>query len=420
MANIKKKTKHRNLRKRGCIYHFRIQWQGQTLKRSLGTTKEAIAVDLRDKYLENLRLYGQLDVPEEEKNQEDMTFLEVVKMWVPIHKDEVKYSTWRDYRSAMNCYLLPAFKDRPIKDISYMEIKKFRKNLKVSRKRANNIMVPMKSVFEMAHIEGFIKDNVMKKIKRAKEEKPDIHPFSEKEIKQILSSIDSWYCYYTMLAFYTGLRGGELNGLRWIDYKPKMPNGPELSVRNNYVYGKDGKPKTKSSIRKVECLPEAEYALLKQKALTGGSEYIFLTKDGNRMTPDHFREIAWKPALTKAEIEYRPPIQTRHTFATMMLSRGEEIGWVKNMMGHSSLQMIYQRYYSWIPKKSKAGKDGLNDEEIKRLESMFVEQDNQEQENEGEEKDVEAQAGEQYFSGSKDNKIGSGTKVVPNNEGWEP
>ena len=59
------------------------------------------------------------------------------------------------------------------------------------------------------------------------------------------------------------------------------------------------------------------------------------------------------PALEKAGFEYRPPIQTRHTFATLMLSAGEDIGWVQNMLGHSSLQMIFTRYYAWIPKKTR-------------------------------------------------------------------
>lgn len=37
-----------------------------------------------------------------------------------------------------------------------------------------------------------------------------------------------------------------------------------------------------------------------------------------------------------------------------MLSAGEDIGWIQNMLGHSSLQMIFQRYYAWIPKKTRS------------------------------------------------------------------
>jgi integrase len=98
-------------------------------------------------------------------------------------------------------------------------------------------------------------------------------------------------------------------------------------------------------------------ALEAQRNLTGKGKYIFLTKDGERMNPDYLRNQVWKPALKKAGLKYRTPYQTRHTFATLALSQGEDIGWVQNMLGHSSLQMIFTRYYAWIPRKTRA--DGV-------------------------------------------------------------
>jgi hypothetical protein len=38
----------------------------------------------------------------------------------------------------------------------------------------------------------------------------------------------------------------------------------------------------------------------------------------------------------------------------MMISAGEDVGWVQNMLGHSSLQMIFQRYYAWMPKGTRS------------------------------------------------------------------
>jgi len=46
-------------------------------------------------------------------------------------------------------------------------------------------------------------------------------------------------------------------------------------------------------------------------------------------------------------------MQTRHTFATLSLSEGENIGWVQHMLGHSSLQMIFTKYYAWMPKETR-------------------------------------------------------------------
>jgi integrase len=53
--------------------------------------------------------------------------------------------------------------------------------------------------------------------------------------------------------------------------------------------------------------------------------------------------------LKKAKLESRPIIQTRHTFATMMISAGENLGWVQKMMGHTSLKMITDKYFSYVP-----------------------------------------------------------------------
>jgi integrase len=50
----------------------------------------------------------------------------------------------------------------------------------------------------------------------------------------------------------------------------------------------------------------------------------------------------------KGRIEYRPLMQTRHTFATMAIDSGESLGWVQYMLGHSSLQIIFTTYHSWI------------------------------------------------------------------------
>jgi integrase len=344
----------RHLVKIGDIWYFRKKWKGNVLKRCLGTSSIAVARDLRDVYLNNLIQYNQLDPPVE--SDDSITFGQVAQIWAPIHKKEVKYSSWRDYVSKMNFYILPVFKDRPINDISYIEIVKFRNSLDVKAKSANNIMVPMKSVFDMAEREDLIQQNVMRKIKRLKEEEPEIHPFSCEQIEQILVAVDPWYKPYIQVAFSTGMRAGELNGLQWNDFQEHTVNGPQISIKRTYVYGQDGEPKTRKSKRIIDTFPEdVVEALKEQKKLTGNQTHIFLTKDGDRMNPDHFRNVVWTPALKKAGIEYRPAIQTRHTFATLMLSGGRDIGWVQNMLGHASLQMIFQRYYAWIPRKTRTG-----------------------------------------------------------------
>lgn len=341
------RKKYHHLFKRGKTYYFRKDG----VRFSLETTVATEAIRKRDTLLENYRLYGQFVF--EDDTKKSPTFGQVAKKWAKTHNKRVEHSTWRDYRSAMNKHVLPAFKDKPIQDITYLDVENFISGLNCRPKRVNNILVPMRSVFKVAFKEGYVENNVMLKVDNLKLEQPDINPFNHDEVLRILSAVDPYYRPYTAVRFYTGMRDGEINGLRWSDYKEFMLPLPKIHINKAYVYNIEGKTKTKKSKRYIDCIELVKEAMVEQQKITGKSAYIFLTKDGGRMTPDHFRKVVWQPALNKAGLEYRPPIQTRHTFATLMLSAGEDIGWVQNMMGHSSLQMIFTRYFAWIPKATR-------------------------------------------------------------------
>jgi integrase len=85
-----------------------------------------------------------------------------------------------------------------------------------------------------------------------------------------------------------------------------------------------------------------------RKATMGKSDYVFLNYYGRPLLPNSVNFHIWKPALKKAGLRSRSLYQTRHTFATLMLDGGELPGWVQKMMGHESLKMILERYYSYI------------------------------------------------------------------------
>ena len=58
---------------------------------------------------------------------------------------------------------------------------------------------------------------------------------------------------------------------------------------------------------------------------------------------------AWIAILKKANVRYRNPYQTRHTYASMMLSSGETPVWLASQMGHTDITMIHRIYARWIP-----------------------------------------------------------------------
>jgi integrase len=92
-------------------------------------------------------------------------------------------------------------------------------------------------------------------------------------------------------------------------------------------------------------------ALEAQKAISysqGGAVFINPRTGKAWETDAQIRKTAWIPALRRARLPYRTAYQTRHTFASLMLSAGENPMWVAQQMGHRDWGMIRKVYGKWI------------------------------------------------------------------------
>lgn len=180
-------------------------------------------------------------------------------------------------------------------------------------------------------------------------EEDDVDPFSQAEVKAILDACAGQIRNLFQFAFWTGLRTSELIALRWddVDLVNRM-----LTVRRAQVRKREKAPKTKAGRRTVSLLQPAVDALLAQRQHTQlAGEHVFHNpRTGEAWLHDGpIRKTAWKPALKEAGVRYRHPYQTRHTFASTLLSAGENPVWVATMMGHKDWAMIIKVYGRWIP-----------------------------------------------------------------------
>jgi integrase len=361
------KNRNHHLVKRDNVWYFRIRKGKQVIRKTLSTSITE-ARRLRDDLLREIGLNGDLTKPRA-VNDEGPLFGEMAEKWAKIKTTQIKASTMRDYRSSMNLYILPRFGNSPIRDISYLDVEEFKAELNRSAKRINNILVPMRSVFTMPYKEGIIKDNVMSRVDNLRIDEPIINPLSMEETLKVLECVHPHYKNCLVVLFFTGLRFGEMAGLKWRNVHLERSTA---RICETLVYGVEGRTKTRKSNRDIDLLPPVMDALMKEKERQyGKSDYVFLDVHGNPLTTDHLREVIWKPALKKAGIEYRPLMQTRHTFATLSLSEGENIGWVQHMLEHSSLQMIFTKYYAWIPKKTRNDGSAM----MKAYEKIHIGQD---------------------------------------------
>ena len=147
--------------------------------------------------------------------------------------------------------------------------------------------------------------------------------------------------YYIELA--TGLRRGELLGLKWSDFDWK--NGV-IKVRRQ-IARVDGKIveaplKTKNSYRTVSISPQAIEVLKQQKARTNDT-YVFPSPNGGPISPDSVRHMLHR-VLDRAGIPKVRFHDLRHTFATVALQNGIDIKTVSGMLGHFSAGFTLDTY----------------------------------------------------------------------------
>ena len=364
--------KNHHLVRRGDAWYLIVMAGGRRLKKALSSSITE-ARRLRDEYLEQIRITGDIQKPEPAKSSP--LFGEVAQRWAKVKEKKVKSSTLKDYRSAMNIYVLPRFGNVPIDKISYGEVEEFISELKCSAKRINNILVPMRALMKFAFKDGLIEKNPMALVENLKVVRPSINPLSMDEVHKFLAAVRPFYKPFFIIAFFTGMRFGEMAGLKWknVDYKLGV-----VKVQETRVRGEEGRPKTKGSVRDIKMLPPVIEAFREQRKITmGRSEYVFLNKYGRPLLPNSIYFHVWKPGLKKADLKQRSLYHTRHTFATLMLDGGELPGWVQKMMGHESLKMILERYYSYI-------KNYERDDGLAFMEKVYRPSQNHQKQEEGE------------------------------------
>ena len=181
----------------------------------------------------------------------------------------------------------------------------------------------------------------------------DVDPFTLEEQKLIFEKLSGQELNFFQFAFWTGMRTSELIGLEWGDVDwirgvIEVRRALTTAAIQTKLGGEI--PKTRAGKREVKLLAPAMAALTAQKAHTfiAGEQIFNNPRTKMRWGGDSPIRKIWKRALLLAKVRYRRPYQTRHTFASMMLTAGESPMWVAQQMGHKDWTMIAKVYGKWI------------------------------------------------------------------------
>ncbi|HAT7006135.1 TPA: tyrosine-type recombinase/integrase [Legionella pneumophila] len=291
--------------------------------------------------------------------QSKITIGELLREFLAEAKSTKEASTYRGYKRVCEGHLFPMFDKVEIQNLQPAMLRKWIRGLHCTTKTVANILTPLRAVIEQALVDQYIKENplnsiivdkLLNKETKRSDYKPD--PFSVDEIKAILNESEGQVRLLFQFAFFTGLRVSELIGLRWedIDWKNQI-----IHVEETIVAKEAKGPKTEAGIRDVLLLPPALDALEQQKQYTFSYKgRVFYNPQTNKPweTSQQIRRTQWMHILKRAGIRYRNTYQTRHTYASMMLSQGENIMWVSKQLGHVDVEMVIKTYGRWIPDSS--------------------------------------------------------------------
>ncbi|EPB1814072.1 DUF3596 domain-containing protein [Escherichia coli] len=259
---------------------------------------------------------------------------------------------YRKCRSALaSLHMLPA------SELTPAALKTWIQSQKTTLKTIRNQLSFLRSALDEAVTDGVLQINPVSLVtaSRYQSNKSDaessyiVDPLSPSEVIALLTSADNkqWKNLFRF-AIQTGLRSSELCALRWrdIDFVEKTAH-----VQNASVSGVTKGTKTKAGTRKVELTAEAMIALNDQKPFTFMKDgCVFEDPKTNKpwASADAIRKKAWIPTLRKGGIRYRNPYQTRHTYATRLISNGVNLFWLSTQMGHKGPEMLFRHYGRYL------------------------------------------------------------------------
>jgi len=285
---------------------------------------------------------------------------------------KVSERTLSDYRRTLTKHVFPVLGSRPVRDIKSREIQDVLNNLRQTHSAAtvNNVRTALSKVFTEAVRHNVAATNPVRnteKFRRSETDKTQVcRPWSEEEVAQVRRALVNHELEAPiLLMIVTGLRLGELLGLKWADVQFEFHTiSIERTISHPSLLWPDGTarrelivrpPKTAQSRRvlqlqspTMDILRQHKERQVFQRAMAGAewveNDWVFTTKFGAEYDERNFRR-SYEKLLHHHGIRPIRLHDIRHTFATILVNRDSgQLSAVSKALGHSNLQITLGTY----------------------------------------------------------------------------
>lgn len=301
------------------------------------------------------------------------TFAEVAREWQKVAFPRLKPRTAAIYEVSIRVHLVPRIGRMKIGEITTDHIANVISDMEARGKAAStirNALAPLNRIFKWSVRRGLISANPMADLdasERPKDADRPIRVLNREEIVRLLDAADERYRLLLSVALFSGLRLGELLGLRWKD----IDFGGEI-IRVRTQLNRQGQHvplKQPKSARDVVLMPSLATRLKTHRLASPHSLEDDLVFPSDRRTGLDHRNVRnrgfYKP-VGKAKLN-RPGERTltfhdlRHVFASILIAEGNNVVYVSRQMGHAKPSITLNVYAHLFEAEEHAKKtrDGL-------------------------------------------------------------
>lgn len=325
-----------------------------------------------------------------------VTINQMYERWKQLREMDVKGGTLRDNTFRNYCYMVeqfvvPDFGNTKIKDATPAKFEAFYKFLISERGlkvlSVDGVHVPLKQVMQLAVDSNYIRQNpaegIMRKIKIAYKKKEAGLSSQERaltiEQQQLFldylegsETFNRWHSLFVVMLF-TGMRVGELTGLRWCDIDEENDT---LTVNHTLVHYSKGKgrevkyaindTKTPAGFRLIPMLPMVKEAIANERnrqeaegiksrmVIDGYSGFVFVNRFGDCLNQGTINKALRRiirdcnlEQLNKGSEVLLPPFSChwlRHTFATRLVESQVNVKAAQGLLGHADARTTLNIY----------------------------------------------------------------------------
>jgi integrase len=314
----------------------------------------------------------------------------------------LKHTTYRAYKVILDNHLKPAFEEKHLSEIDRKAVREFattkrdtvvrKRNEKASKARTpkaskartptkplrktsartvQHILCCLSAIFSQAIEDGLVQHNPALrpgKILKGKAKAEDVNPFTWEEetafLKAVQERCPAHYPFFLTL-LRTGCRLGEAIALQPgdLDFRGRF-----IEIRRNFTNGRLTTPmngKTRRVDMSVRLGKVLKQHLVNKELEALGQDrskpdWVFCSDTGGMLDPDNIRHRVFYKLLEKTGLRRIRLHDLRHTLATRLLMNGESPAYVKEQMGHSSIQVTVDLYCHGIPGSNRQAVDRLD------------------------------------------------------------